>query len=129
MKKTNDIYELLENEQKEIMVLIYTNSIPPENPKFILNEKSLCLEIYRNKKEVIILNGLQKETIEKIKKLDIVYVCELSNLSNDENDDKIVYAYTANKTTMEELITAKNIYQKTQLLKDKIQIKKQAPNS
>ena len=129
MKKTNDLYELLENEQKEIMVLIHTNSIPPENPKFILNEKAHRLEIYRNKQEVIILNGLQKDTIEKIKKLDIVYVCELNNLSNEENDDKIVYAYTANKTTAEELITSKSIHQKTQLLKDKIQLKKQAPNS
>jgi hypothetical protein len=134
MVKINDIYELLENENKEIMVLIYTNSLPPENAKFILNESHRRLEIYRNKREVILLNGLQKETIEKIKKLDIIYVCELDASPNTDDDNKIIYAYTADVTTKEELQNSnKNTNQiisnKTQALKDKIQAKKQNPNS
>ena len=133
MAKTKDIYELLENDKKEIMVLIYTNSIAPEEPKFILNEPTRCLEIYRNKKEVVVLNGLQKETIEKIKKLDIIYVCEL-DASTTDNENRIIYAYTANITTKEELRklktkTAQNLSKKTQSLKDKIQAKNKKPNS
>ena len=52
MARTKDIYELLENNNKEIMVLIYTLGNQPENPKFILNENNRCLEIYRNKKDL-----------------------------------------------------------------------------
>ncbi len=133
MAPIKDIYELLENDKKEIMVLIYTNSIPPEDPKFILNEPSRCLEIYRNKKEVIVLNGLQKETIEKIKKLDIIYVCEL-DASTTDTENRIIYAYTANLTSKEELLkrtskTAQTINQKTQSLKNKIQAKNKNQNS
>lgn len=133
MAKTKDIYELLENNEKEIMVLLYTNSIPPENPKFILNETYRRLEIYRSKKEVLFLNGLQKETIEKIKKLNIIYICELDSSEDVAEENKIIYAYTAQATTMEEFYsnqkTTQDISKKTQALKEKIQIKNQNPNS
>lgn len=133
MAKTKDIYELLENNEKEIMVLLYTNSIPPENPKFILNETYRRLEIYRSKKEVLFLNGLQKETIEKIKKLNIIYICELDSSEDVAEENKIIYAYTAQATTMEEFYsnqkTTQDISKKTQALKEKIQIKHQNPNS
>ncbi len=134
MANTNDIYELLENEKKEIMVLLYTNSLPPENPRFLLNENYRRLEIYRNKREVILLNGLQKETISKIKELNIIYVCELDASTNTEDENKIIYAYTAELTTKEELhnLTKNNsqiINKKAQELKDKIQSKKQNLNS
>lgn len=133
MAKTKDIYELLENNEKEIMVLLYTNSIPPENPKFILNETYRRLEIYRSKKEVLFLNCLQKETIEKIKKLNIIYICELDSSEDVAEENKIIYAYTAQATTMEEFYsnqkTTQDISKKTQALKEKIQIKNQNPNS
>ena len=133
MAKTKDIYELLENDKKEIMVLIYTNDTPPEDPKFILNEASRCLEIYRNRNEVIVLNGLQNETVEKIKKLDIIYVCELDASATDE-ENKITYAYSATPTSSAEIHkqtknTTQTISKKTQSLKDKIQAKNKNPNS
>ena len=133
MARTKDIYELLENNNKEIMVLIYTLGNQPENPKFILNENNRCLEIYRNKKEAVILKGLQKETIEKIKKLDVVYVCELNSSANQPAENSIVYAYTAERTTIEELTSfnnnAKIISQKTQSLKEKLNTKNKNLNS
>ena len=128
MAQKTDIYELLENEEKEIMVLLYTNGLPPEFPRFILNEAFQRLEIYRNKREVILLNGLQKETIEKIKKLDIIYVCELDASPNVADENKIVYAYTADVTTKEGLSkkgTRQIISEKTQSLRDKIHSKNQ----
>jgi hypothetical protein len=93
-KKSRNVYELLENDLGEIMALIFSNGVKPQNPTFRLNEANRNIELYHTDKDVIILEGIQPETIEKFKDITKLYVCEMQY---DETSDerKILFAYEA----------------------------------
>ena len=89
------VYELMENDAGEIMVLIYAGEGKPINPTFMLNEKEKLIEIMRSKKDIILIEGLQPESIQKIKKIKTLYVCEMKYNENPEAENEIVNAYAA----------------------------------
>ena len=90
-----NVYELMENDAGEIMVLIYAGEGKPINPTFMLNEKEKLIEIMRSKKDIILIEGLQPESIQKIKKIKTLYVCEMKYNENPEAENEIVNAYAA----------------------------------
>ena len=112
-KQPQDIYELLENDNNEIMVLLYAVDSAPQDPSFTINEKRSCMILHRNPEDNVSITGLALETFQKLKKLDTLYVCEM-NYSEDENEEnKIVYAYQVppkkedNKAIKEETLSEK----------------------
>ena len=90
-----NVYELMENDAGEIMVLIFAGEGKPVNPTFYLNEKEKLIEITRSKNDIVLIEGLQPDTIEKIKKLKTLYNCEMKYNENPEAENEIVNAYAA----------------------------------
>ncbi len=90
-----NVYELMENDAGEVMVLIFAGEDKPVNPTFTLKEKEKLIEITRSKNDIILIEGLQPDTIEKIKNLKTLYVCEMKYNENPEAENEIVNAYAA----------------------------------
>ena len=66
-----DVYELMENDQGEIMLLLYAGETAPQKASFHLNEERKCIELYRNPKDTVIIEGLEKDSIIKLKQTKI----------------------------------------------------------
>ena len=90
-----NVYELMENDAGEIMVLIFAGEDKPVNPTFTLKEREKLIEITRSKNDIILIEGLQPDTIEKIKNLKTLYVCEMKYNENPKAENEIVNAYAA----------------------------------
>ena len=92
-------YEIIENENNEIMILIYAGPTEPANSTYTINEYAKHIILKRNSKDTLYIEQLSDEHMQKIKKLNTNYVCELKyneNLKEDEETD-IVYAYASTK--------------------------------
>jgi hypothetical protein len=92
-------YEIIENENNEIMILIYAGPTEPANSTYTINEYAKHIILKRNSKDTLYIEQLSDEHMQKIKKLNTIYVCELKyneNLKEDEETD-IVYAYASTK--------------------------------
>lgn len=92
-------YEIIENENNEIMILIYAGPTEPANSTYTINEYAKHIILKRNSKDTLYIEQLSDEYMQKIKKLNTIYVCELKyneNLKEDEETD-IVYAYASTK--------------------------------
>lgn len=90
-----DIYELLENDDGEIMLLLYAGETEPQTAAFHINEKLKNLELYRNSKDLVIIDGLETESIIKLKKINTLYVCEMKYNVSPNSENEILYAYPA----------------------------------
>ncbi len=90
-----NVYELMENDNGEIMVLLYAGFTEPQKPSFILNKQNKCIELKRNAKDMVVIDGLKAESIEKLEKLQTLYVCELRYTDDENEDSEILYAYAA----------------------------------
>jgi hypothetical protein len=90
-----DVYELIENDEGEIMVLIFAFDEDPQSAFFYINEKRKTLDLYRSKNNIVIIDNLKKETIAKLKKTPHIYICEMKYNENPDAENEIVYAYTA----------------------------------
>ena len=97
LNKALDSYEILENENNEIMILLYAGQTEPANSTYRINEYAKHIIIKRNSKDTIYIEQLSDEYINKIKKLDTLYVCELKYNENQKEDEEtdIVYAYAS----------------------------------
>ena len=90
-----DVYELIENDKGEIMLIIYATEQEPQNPSFDLNEKARRIELTRGKDDILHIEGLQTETIEKFKTVEKLYICEMKYNPDNNTENEIMYAYTA----------------------------------
>lgn len=90
-----DVYELLENDEGEIMLLLYAGESKPQTAAFHINEKLKNLELYRNDKDLVIIDGLAPESITKLKKIKTLYVCEMKYSTAPDSENEILYAYPA----------------------------------
>ncbi len=90
-----DTYELIENDKGEIMALIYADEKQPQNPSFVLNENNRRIELERNKNDLVFIDGLQPEAINKLKNISSLYVCEMKYNPDETAESEIVYAYIA----------------------------------
>ncbi|MCM1322717.1 MAG: hypothetical protein NC218_00850 [Acetobacter sp.] len=88
-----DVYELMENDQGEIMLLLYAGESAPQNAFFHLNPERNCLELHRNSKDVVVIEGLETESLTKLKKINILYVCEMKYNETTDEGNEILYAY------------------------------------
>lgn len=88
-----DVYELMENDQGELMLLLYAGESAPQKAFFHLNEESNCIELYRNPQDTVIIDGLKKDSITKLKQTEILYVCEIKYNENPNSENEILYAY------------------------------------
>lgn len=91
-----DVYELMENDQGEIMLLLYAGETAPQKASFHLNEERKCIELYRNPKDTVIIEGLEKDSIIKLKQAKILYICEIKYNENPDSENEILYAYPTN---------------------------------
>lgn len=123
-KKTinpKDIYELMENDQGEIMLLLYAGDSAPQNSFFHINEERKCLELYRNTKDTVIIEGLEKESITKLQQTDTLYICEMKYNESPESENEILYAYaTAPAKKQEKETTTPTISEKAKQAREKI---------
>lgn len=90
-----DVYELIENDKGEIMLIIYATGQEPQNPSFALNEKDRRIELTRAKDDILHIEGLQAETVEKFKTVEKLYICEMKYNPDNNTENEIMYAYTA----------------------------------
>ncbi|MBR2274203.1 MAG: hypothetical protein IJ864_05210 [Alphaproteobacteria bacterium] len=93
MKNDKNTYELLENDEGQMMVLLYAGPKSPQNPSFYFNENLNTLEITRNKNDIVSIEEIPLETIEKVKKLTQLYICEMKYTENEEDESEIMRAY------------------------------------
>ena len=90
-----NVYELIENDNNEIMLLLYAGESTPTKTSFHLNEAKKCIELYRNPSDTVIIEGLQPDSINKLKQINILYVCEMKYNENPNSESEIIYAYEA----------------------------------
>ena len=90
-----DVYELIENDKGEIMLIIYATGQEPQNPSFALNEKDRRIELTRGKDDILHIEGLQAETVEKFKTVEKLYICEMKYNPDNNTENEIMYAYNA----------------------------------
>ena len=91
--KENDTYEIIENDEGEMMIMLYASPNAPQNPSFFLNEKKQCLELNRNLNQTIVIENITDSYVEKIKQQTNLYVCELSQTQDENEESEIVHAY------------------------------------
>ncbi|MBO5441280.1 MAG: hypothetical protein J6A09_01775 [Alphaproteobacteria bacterium] len=129
-KNLTDVYELMENSEGEVMALIFADDTAPQNATFYLNEKEKRIELTRAQNNIVFIDGLQPESIQKIKKLTNLYVCEIKYNKDKDAENEIQYVYAANKKepVAEDKPTppAQNITDKAKKAREKI-LKKPAP--
>ena len=96
-RKPTDVYELMENSEGEVMALIFADDTAPQNATFYLNEKEKRIELIRAQNNIVFIDGLQSESIQKIKKLTKLYVCEIKYNKDKDAENEIKYVYAANR--------------------------------
>jgi len=89
-----NVYEIMENDDGEIMILLYAGDTAPQNSTFRINIQKKNLELFRSATDTVIIDGLTAESIEKLKNTDKLYVCEMKYNENPNSENEIVYAYT-----------------------------------
>lgn len=90
-----DVYELIENNEGELMVLIFAFDEEPQSAFYCINEKRKTIDLYRSKNNIVIIDNLKAETIKKLKKTTHLYICEMKYNENPDAENEIVYAYKA----------------------------------
>lgn len=65
-----NVYELMENDDGEVMVLLFAGEGTPQNPSFTLDEANQLIELSRSKNDIVLIEGLLPDAVEKLKKLD-----------------------------------------------------------
>lgn len=89
-----NVYELMENDDGEIMLLLYAGDVAPQNSTFRINVQKKALELFRSPKDTVIIDGLTTESIAKLQDIDKLYVCEMKYNETPNSENEIVYAYT-----------------------------------
>ncbi len=130
-EKSLNIYDIIENDKEEILILLYASKEAPDNPSFFLNENKKYIRLTRNTKDIILIEDIEEKYIKKISKQPCLYVCELKydETLKEGDESEIVYAYSAlpkaevkakkktqkteeNNTLKEKIAKIKNKYQK-----------------
>lgn len=91
-----DVYELVENDKGEIMILIYAKEPAPQNATFSLNQISGILKINRTPKDTLHIAGLELESIHKLSQIKQLVVCEIKYKESSNDTSEIVNVYAAN---------------------------------
>ena len=87
-----NVYELMENDDGEVMVLLFAGEGTPQNPSFTLDEANRLIELSRSKNDIVLIEGLLPDAVEKLKKLSVLYVCEMKYNENPEAENEILHA-------------------------------------
>lgn len=90
-------YDFLINDEDEVMLLLYARSQAPDHPFFELNTENKSAILFRNSEDSVSLQDIPNEIIDAMQDADKLLVCEL-NLTEEEKDTQIVYAYEAEIT-------------------------------
>ena len=101
-----DVYELVENDKGEVMILLYAKDPVPNKSTFTFDALSGVLKIYRTKDDVVFVAGLQLDAVNKLAALDKLYVCEVKYTENEE-ENEIVNAYIASLQAQEKVKSPK----------------------
>lgn len=115
-----NVYELMENDDGEIMLLLYAGENEPQKSSFFINEKKKNLELYRNSKDTVIIEELVAESISKLKKIDTLYICEMKYNTKETEENEILYAYTATKEEKSLKEKELSVSDKAKLAREKI---------
>lgn len=90
-----DVYELVENNKGEIMILIYAKDPAPQNATFSVNQLGGVLKLNRTKEDIIHVAGLDMEAIHKLSKIKQLYVCEIKYTETAGDESEIIRTYAA----------------------------------
>lgn len=81
------VYDILQNNEGEILILLGSYEGAPENPRFVYDGGDKAL-FYRNKENSIILNDIAKDARKPLKSVDKVIIAEADG-------DDIKHEYSA----------------------------------
>lgn len=118
-----NVYELMENDEGETMLLLYAGETAPQDPTFYINENTHTLELYRNSKDTVIIEGLTPDSISKLKNKDKLYICEMKYNDTPNSENEILYAYITipqKKTLPPEKIKEPSLSEKAKNAREKI---------
>lgn len=87
-------YELIINEDDEIMLLLYSQEGAPEKPVLEISPESNQAVLYRSKTSGIEIKDIPEENIDMLCDIDKILVCELS-AEADEDNTQITNVYEA----------------------------------
>ena len=96
-EKAQNIYDIIENEKGEILILLYEGKEAPENPSYFINKREKYIRIARNSKDIVLIEDINDENIKKISAQPSIYICELKydETLKEGDESEIVYAYIA----------------------------------
>lgn len=90
-----DVYELVENDKGEIMILIYAKDPAPQNATFSLSQAAKILRLNRTPKDILTVAGLDTDAVNKLSKIKQLYVCEIKYKESSDDESEIIHAYAA----------------------------------
>ena len=79
-----NVYELMENDDGEVMVLLFAGEGTPQNPSITLDETNRLIELSRSKNDIVRFDGVVADDVYKLKKLSVLYFCEMKYNENPE---------------------------------------------
>lgn len=94
-------YDILQNEEGEILVLIKARDGGPENPRFIYDGGDFAL-LYRSKESAIMLDNIHEQARESLKNVKELYFVEVE-------DDEVIREYTAPSRIVKQIPFSKKL--------------------
>lgn len=93
---TNDrnLYDLIINDDDDIMLLLYARDSAPSSPSFDIDIDNKKAILYRSNDEGITIDDLSDDALDILCGMDKLLVCELS-LEDNDDDTEIINAYEA----------------------------------
>jgi hypothetical protein len=94
-------YDILQNEEGEVLVMIKARDGGPENPRFIYDGGDFAL-LYRSKESAIMLDNIHKQARECLKSVEELYFVEIEN-------DEVVREYVAPSRIVKQIPFSKKL--------------------
>lgn len=87
-------YDFMINSDNEVMLLLYAQQLPPQDPLLEIDEETFSATLYRDNQTTLPLCDVPEEVITALQEMDNILICELNKTKNAE-DTKIVHTYEA----------------------------------
>lgn len=92
INNSQNVFDFLVNNEGEVLLLLGERDGEPKNSYVELSEKDNSALLYRNDNDELLLKDIPDNIFEDLSAIETLLVCELSNVSNDE-ETEIIHAY------------------------------------
>ena len=91
---SDNTYDFIISDEKEVMLILYSRESAPENPAVRLDAENHTIELYRNKEDALTLQYVDSDVFTNLAEENELLVCEIQP-TDDPDETEIVYAYQA----------------------------------